>query len=286
MAPYPSFADDYQLGRDAYDEADYSGALRLWQPLADAGDSRAQFAVGILYYAGEGVPQNYFDAAWWFNQAAEQGHAAAQFNLGNAYKNGWGVNKDDKEAVRWWRAAAEQNFAPAQFNLGTQYYFGLGVAEDKNEATRWYRRAADNGHERALELFAGATEKTIDDAVANIPDTDVAISGTMHPSPTPDLKRKDWILAQDPNQFTVALAAMENEADVGELAEHHSELSDLAYYRFKRRGKTWYGVIYGVYEQWDHAQAAVEALPPTLRDGQPWVRPMAKIQNFILKQDN
>ena len=39
---------------------------------------------------------------------AEQGDAKAQFNLGVIYDNGEGVPEDDAEAVKWFRMAAEQ----------------------------------------------------------------------------------------------------------------------------------------------------------------------------------
>ena len=37
---------------------------------------------GLMYYNGEGVPQDYQEAVSWFRLAAEQGDASAQFNLG------------------------------------------------------------------------------------------------------------------------------------------------------------------------------------------------------------
>ena len=59
--------------------------------------------------------------------SAEQEHAKAQFNLGVMYDAGEGVPQDDKEAVKWWRLAAEQGVAHAQANLGNMYELGGGV---------------------------------------------------------------------------------------------------------------------------------------------------------------
>jgi uncharacterized protein len=55
---------------------------------------------------------------------AEQGDANAQFKLGLMYYNGEGVPEDDAEAVKWYRKAAEQGLAGAQFNLGVMYAYG------------------------------------------------------------------------------------------------------------------------------------------------------------------
>ncbi len=52
---------------------------------------------------------------------AAQGNAKAQSYLGLMYYDGWGVPQDYAEAVKWWRKAAEQGYGEAQFNLGYMY---------------------------------------------------------------------------------------------------------------------------------------------------------------------
>jgi TPR repeat protein len=48
--------------------------LREWQPLADQGDADAQFNLGVMYDRGDGIPQDYAEAAKWHRLAAEQGN--------------------------------------------------------------------------------------------------------------------------------------------------------------------------------------------------------------------
>ena len=97
------------------------------QELADlhdrafAGEAQAQYAIGLRYASGRGVPQDDAEAVAWTRLAAEQGDADAQNNLGVRYGNGEGVPQDDAEAVAWFRLAAEQGLARAQFNLGVRY---------------------------------------------------------------------------------------------------------------------------------------------------------------------
>src|ERR1022692_2614223 len=50
--------------------------------------------LGIAYYYGEGVAQDFTEAARCFRCAAEQGIAGAQYNLGVGYHNGQGVEYD------------------------------------------------------------------------------------------------------------------------------------------------------------------------------------------------
>ena len=96
----------------------------------------------MMHTNGEGVPQNYAEAAIWFRLAAEQGHAWAQTTLGVMYLNGRGVPQDDVEAVTWWRKAAEQGHAWALATLGASYDTGRGVPQDNVEAHTWLNLAA------------------------------------------------------------------------------------------------------------------------------------------------
>src|ERR1035441_2202299 len=70
------------------------GGLREKSGFADRGDAIVQFGMGCDYFFGEGVPQDFPQAAIWFRKAAEQGHTGAQINLGTAYSRGLGVPQD------------------------------------------------------------------------------------------------------------------------------------------------------------------------------------------------
>lgn len=64
-------------GQSAYQKGDYVTALEEWKPLAEQGDAAAQFYLGVMYYYGRGVPQNYNEAVKWYTKAAEQGETPA-----------------------------------------------------------------------------------------------------------------------------------------------------------------------------------------------------------------
>ena len=78
-------------------------------------------------------------------ELAERGDARAQFELGLMYSEGEGVLQDHHEAAKWYRLAAEQGFAPAQMSLGLMYIDGRGVSQNILEARKWLRLAADQG---------------------------------------------------------------------------------------------------------------------------------------------
>ena len=84
--------------------------------LADQGDAQAQFNLALMYYEGEGVPQDYAEAIKWFRKAAEQGLAAAQFTLALMYATGQGVPQDYVESYVWNSLAAASGFEDAIHN--------------------------------------------------------------------------------------------------------------------------------------------------------------------------
>jgi len=90
-------------GQAAYQRGDYETALQLLSPLAEQGDVRAEFILGLAHDLGHGVPQDHAKAAVWYQKAADQGDPDAQANLGALYARGQGVPQDYSRAARWWR---------------------------------------------------------------------------------------------------------------------------------------------------------------------------------------
>lgn len=55
----PAWSQGFDPGLDAYERGDCAAALATWQSLAEQGYARAQNNLGVMYYGGKGVPQNY-----------------------------------------------------------------------------------------------------------------------------------------------------------------------------------------------------------------------------------
>jgi len=141
----PAFADYIK----SLNSGDYDAALKEIQPLAIKGDAKAQCYLGYMYSNGQGVKQDYAEAARWYKKAAEQGSVNAQFNLGVMYSAGQGVPKSATEAVKWYKMAAENGDAGAQLNLGLMYSTGQNVKQDYSEAFLWLNLAAVQGNKEA-----------------------------------------------------------------------------------------------------------------------------------------
>ena len=88
------YDDDFEDAVDAFERKDYETAYKLFLPLAEPrvdldafankhgdhkGIAEAQHSMGIMYYGGFGVEQDYKEAVKWWKLAAEQGNAKAQF---------------------------------------------------------------------------------------------------------------------------------------------------------------------------------------------------------------
>jgi uncharacterized protein len=95
-------------GEEAYQRGDYARAAYLLLPVAEGGQTSAQFIMGMLYMDGQGVRANPAKGAEMFRRSAEQGHRIGQFFLGMAYIAGRGVPQNFVLAHMWFNLAASR----------------------------------------------------------------------------------------------------------------------------------------------------------------------------------
>ena len=182
----PAGAADFAAGYAAYQRGDFAAALSEWRPLAEAGDAKAQFNLGVMYDEGKGVVRSRaMTVEWWERAAAQQmplalhnlahlylgggdgaepdydrarellqqatklGLPRSTYTLGKMYEYGLGSPRDDAKAVELFKLAAERGFDRAQYNLGKMYRDGRGVPRDPTAAVRWFRAAAEQGYGKA-----------------------------------------------------------------------------------------------------------------------------------------
>jgi TPR repeat protein len=104
--------------------------------------------VGFAYETGQGVPQDYASAAYWYSRGAECGDPNAQHLLGLMYDRGFGVPLDHMEAHKWLNLAAARASRPNR-----EYYARIrnAVASKMTfpEVIEAQRRAREWWHVRA-----------------------------------------------------------------------------------------------------------------------------------------
>jgi uncharacterized protein len=96
--------------------------MKWYRMAAEQGLAQAQNNLGVAYYKGEGVPQDYAESMKWYRMAAEQGHAGAQCILGISYSDGQGVPQDYLLAYFWTSLASKSNTCGGD-NRGGNYFF-------------------------------------------------------------------------------------------------------------------------------------------------------------------
>ncbi len=138
-------------GLAEYRQGDFRAAYTQLRPLAEKGNTEAQFLAGVIMSQGESL-KDMEAAARWYRRAADQGYVPAQAKLGACYASGSGVPQSDAEAIIWYRRAAEKGDAAAASHLGYLYAYGTNMPHDKKESAYWYQRAAvgEQGRKRYI----------------------------------------------------------------------------------------------------------------------------------------
>ncbi len=154
----PAFAD-FKSGGDAYKRGDYEAAAKEFKPLAKKGDHRAMFALGSMYSAGHGVPQDFHMALKWFRKAAQYGRPDAQYKIGLMYEKGLGIDQDYRKAINWYGKAAKKGYEMAQYRIGLMYAEGHGVTQSNVKAYAWLRNAFSRGVAEAKENMDETAKK-------------------------------------------------------------------------------------------------------------------------------
>ena len=133
-------------GKISFDQVDE------YEEKAQAGDSEAQYKLGVYYedgYAGE----KYLIARKWLEAAAEQGHSKAQLALGDLLSRGHLLYSPDYHlALSWYRKAANQKNVDAYFAIGRMYEEGKGVRADETQASTWYKKRMDVGDAASFKI--------------------------------------------------------------------------------------------------------------------------------------
>lgn len=161
-AASPDQPTGISLGKQAYDNRDYAGAMKAWRPLAEAGDPLAQFHLGNIFVYGKGVKRNMSEGKGWWQKAiatwrkqAEAGNADAQYRLAQMYENGRSVKRDIEKARHWYRLSADQSHARSQYHLGRRLIYAKKKdPKDHADGFRWLERASAQGLIEAIYHLA------------------------------------------------------------------------------------------------------------------------------------
>lgn len=117
-------------------------SIEILQRLSDSGNSEAQYVLGLMYFEGELLDQNYAKAFNLHRLVAEKGSMYAQYSIGIMLENGWGCAQDPYRAFYWHMRAARQGYCTAQYRVGCHFYYGISIEKDREQAKEWFERSA------------------------------------------------------------------------------------------------------------------------------------------------
>lgn len=140
---------DFESGQTAYAAGRHREAFLEWEVDANRGNTVAQFFIGNMYAAGEGVDADLEIANTWYEKSASQGHVESAVRLATNYRLGQGVDAVDYHiATKWLYMAAEAGHPIARFDLGEIFLYGDAehqLQPAPYHASQWYHMASLDG---------------------------------------------------------------------------------------------------------------------------------------------
>ena len=147
-------AGSLQEAKNAIDQKNYKLAREIYEVLAQEGDAKAQYNLGLMYASGDGVSYDAAQAASWYKKSASQGYREAQYALAVMTFNKELEDLDYTQAIKWYQAAAAQGHVRSQENLGMLFYRGDAIEQDINSSIYWFQLAANQNSSEAQQYLA------------------------------------------------------------------------------------------------------------------------------------
>ncbi len=141
---------DYLKAKQALRNNVFKEAAKFFEKSAESGNPAAASDLGVLYFTGKGVKQDYSKAISWFEKGAEKSYVEAQYYLGKSYLFGHGVDKNYAVALEWLEMAAAQGSGKAYSDLSIMYFSGIGVEKNKKWALRYVKKSAEKNNPEAI----------------------------------------------------------------------------------------------------------------------------------------
>ena len=143
--------DLYLTGMKYYEVGRFKEAFEMFSKAES--DPRCIYALGTMYYNGQGVVRNFTQSTAYYAQSAEMGILPAQVSAGFAYANSMGVPEDFDKAVYFLKMAVAQGEPAAKVTLAEIYAKGFGGGNRKEAAVLIRDVLASTGGEEAYDVY-------------------------------------------------------------------------------------------------------------------------------------
>lgn len=149
---------------------DVKDSIKSITDKAKQGNAAAQNTLGLWYYTGKNVKQDYRTALTWWSKSAEQENADATGNMALCFQLGHGTKKDSVTAIKLYKKAIKKgnkSIIPQHEaivrNTGSAfssrllydcYNEGIGVKRDTQKAEAYMKRLAETGDVKIMYALA------------------------------------------------------------------------------------------------------------------------------------
>lgn len=292
------------------------------QQAAIQGDPDAEYALGYMYYYGNGTTRDEKSAMDWISKAAAQGQPEAikalkllgQSNNANANSpnnsapgvtanNSAGNNNPANNAAAnnnpadMANAAANSNSIA---NANTSSAAANPAAIDGNApATVTATTPSNTAANAAANAASQATEASATTAAASVASaTDQAASAEPahhkrnHQSASHEKSSHGYGLSQQKlleapsHYYTVQLLGSYRESDITKFLQRHDLKKESGFYQTSHHNRDWYVLVYGIYHSEEQAKAAIDGLPSSVRKLNPWIKPIGAVKNSIKQAES
>lgn len=103
------FANSLADGLEAISRGDFIQAKNHLQKACEEGNTKGCLGLGLMYYRGDGVKQDYSKAAMLYRKSCDGGEVVGCFNLGTMYDIGIGVTESKNYAKKLFKMACDMN---------------------------------------------------------------------------------------------------------------------------------------------------------------------------------
>lgn len=143
--------DFYNAGMNAYEAGKHKEAYDFL--IQDDTSPKCAFALGVMYYNGEGTKRDFKKSTHYYSIAAEAGITPAQVSAGFAYANAMGVPEDFDKAAYFLKPASDAGEASAKITLAEIYAMGK-AGGTRAEAAKLIREVlAHSNSEEAMDVY-------------------------------------------------------------------------------------------------------------------------------------
>lgn len=276
----------FQTGRDSFIEGDYHQAFRRLEPLAQQGNSEAQYAIGYMYFYGLGTIQDQQLATQWIQAAARQGQPQAKQALNEIHR---GSGSNHALSIQRPGALQTRSRMPHRNYGGQSHSSGsappVNTGEDRQALKATWPKAKPKTTERPMPQFDFSdpaesaptpTGPDVSDNLVSQPETKLAEIKPMTKPVTKAGTQDKKIVNKD--GYVLQLAGTYDAERLDDYIVSHGLQGKAKKYRTTRNGEDWFILGYGNFTDKQAARNALRDLPPSLIQTNPWVRQMANLE--------